>query len=138
MLLVLDTSVLVAAVRSKAGLARRVLDGCLFGDFTPALSVPLFFEYEAVLTRDRHLRAAGATREDIDALLDLIAARSDLFAPGFRWRPQLPDPADEFLLDLAVAASAPIVTYNVRHFGAASDFGVKVVTPRQFLEQTKP
>jgi predicted nucleic acid-binding protein len=52
----------------------------------------------------------------------------------FRLRPLLPDPDDEFLLELAVAGRADgIVTHNVRHFAGAERVGIRVMTPREFL-----
>ena len=56
----------------------------------------------------------------------------------FRLRPALPDPGDEFLLELAVAGRADaIVTHNVRHFVGAERFGIPVMTPREFLEDNR-
>jgi predicted nucleic acid-binding protein len=47
----------------------------------------------------------------------------------------LPDPGDEFLLELAVAGRADaIVTHNVRHFAGVERFGIQVMTPREFLK----
>lgn len=49
------------------------------------------------------------------------------------WRPALHDPADEFILELAVAAHCPaIVTHNVRDFGGAQSFDIAVLTPGEF------
>ena len=51
------------------------------------------------------------------------------------WRPYLPDPEDDLVLELAVNAGCGyIVTYNIRHFQEAGDFGIKVVTAKEFLQ----
>ena len=59
--LVLDTDVLVAALRSDQGASRRLLIGALDRAFEVLASVPLIIEYEAVLTRPEHLEASGLT-----------------------------------------------------------------------------
>jgi predicted nucleic acid-binding protein len=48
--------------------------------------------------------------------------------------PELPDPDDEFVLELAFVARCDfIVTHNVRDLRAAERFGIRVVTPGEFL-----
>ena len=52
----------------------------------------------------------------------------------FLWRPYLPDPKDDSVLELALAGSASfIITHNTRHFRGADALGIRVVTPDQFL-----
>ena len=51
MSVVLDTSVLVAAARSSTGASQRLLRLLPDARFQPVISVPLFAEYSAVLTR---------------------------------------------------------------------------------------
>ncbi len=54
----------------------------------------------------------------------------------FLWRPYLPDPKDDMLLELAVEAGCDfIVTYNARDFREIERFDITVVTPKEFLEQ---
>ena len=69
-----------------------------------------------------------------------FAARSELRLIHFLWRPFLPDPADDMVLELAVAARAThIVTFNVRHFvDVERVFGIRPVTPGQFLASLPP
>ena len=55
----------------------------------------------------------------------------------FTWRPNLPDEADNHIVELAIAGGATmIVTNNVRHLnrGELRFPGLRVVTPRDFLE----
>ena len=56
---VLDTDVLVAALRSDAGASRQVLEAARTRRFDLLLSVPLMLEYESVLTRPERLAASG-------------------------------------------------------------------------------
>ncbi len=51
-----------------------------------------------------------------------------------RWRPKLRDPNDDFLLELAVKSNAMIITLDKKDFILASEFGLVVMTPKEFLE----
>jgi len=54
----------------------------------------------------------------------------------YLWRPQLHDPKDDMILELAMAAQAnAIVTFNKDHFKEASDFGIEVITPQALLSR---
>jgi putative PIN family toxin of toxin-antitoxin system len=133
--IVLDTDVMVAALRSNAGASRQLLIHALTRRFDLLLSVPLMLEYEAVLKRPEHLRTAGATRDDIDAILDALAAAGVPVIPNFSWRPELTDPGDEMILEVAVNGQADlIVTFNLRDLrNAARTFGVRAIRPPEAL-----
>lgn len=134
MRVVLDTNVLVAALRSKDGASADVLRAAFDGRFTLIANVALFAEYEAVLTRPEHLEAGGVTRQDVTEALDELAALIEPAEPHFSWRPQLGDPDDEMVLDAAVIGGVEaIVTFEVATFGAAAArFGIDVLTPGAF------
>ena len=74
------------------------------------------------------------THEDIDAILSflcLTANRREIF---YLWRPILPDPEDDFILELAVESSADfIITFNVKDFTGIEKFGLEAITPGEFL-----
>jgi len=136
MRVVLDTSVLVAAVRSRRGASFEVLSRLGRGDFEIAVSVSLVLEYESVLLR--HIADAGLEEKDVDDLIDYIcriAVRQKVF---FLWRPFLRDPKDDLVLELAVAAGCEaVVTHNVRDFRGAEKVGVRVLTPGRFLQELR-
>ena len=92
-------------------------------------------EYEAVLKRPEHLKAANLEREDVDTILNVLTDRLIPVHPDFLWRPQLQDPADELVLEAAVNGSASaIVTFNVRHLHpAAARFGKAVLRPAELV-----
>ena len=128
---VLDTNVLVAGLRSRRGAAFRLLSEVGKASFEIALSVPLVLEYEDALLRPG---VTNLGQRDVDVLLDYfckVAHQQQIF---YLWRPLLPDPKDDMLLELAVAARCrSIITYNVRDFVGAEKFGVSVLEPGPFL-----
>jgi len=132
---VLDTDVLVAAFRSNAGASRWILEAALAKRFELLLSVPLMFEYEAVLSRPEHLAASGASVQDVGNVLDAFAAVGKPVRLAFRWRPALPDPNDDMVLETAVNGQAhAIVTFNERDFNPVTvRFGCSVMRPRDFV-----
>jgi len=132
---VLDTDVMVAALRSNAGASRYLLEAARAHKFDLLLSVPLMLEYEFVLTRPEHLAASGATREDVNAVLDelaVIGRRVELAIPT---RPMLADPNDEMVLETAINGQADaIVTFNDRDFKlVARRFRCLVMRPGELV-----
>jgi putative PIN family toxin of toxin-antitoxin system len=129
--LVLDTNVLVAALRSDRGASRKLLLAALDREIQVIASVPLIIEYEAVLTRPHNLAAIGLSIEEMNVVLDAVAAVAEPVLLHFHWRPQLKDPADEMVLETAVNGRADrLVTFDLRHLRpAARAFGVPAVTP---------
>lgn len=132
MRVVLDSSVLVAALRSRRGASFRILELLRAQRFEIAVSVPLALEYEATLVR--HSKELGLAISEAMSLVDSLCSAGHLQEIHFLWRPALNDPTDEFVLELAVAGRcAAIVTHNVRDFDGAKAFNVGVVTPGEFL-----
>lgn len=131
MRLVLDTDVMVAALRSDRGASRQLLLAALNGEIQLLVSVPLMFEYEAVLTRPIHLDAADLNAKEVGEILDAVAKIAIPVHLRFLWRPRLKDPADEMVLETAVNGGAErLVTFNIRHLAdAARQFGIRVVAP---------
>ena len=128
---VLDTNVLVAALRSDKGASRRILLAALDGKLSVVVSVPLMVEYEAVLTRPEQLAAFGISADEVQEILNALAIVLEPIRLRFLWRPQLRDPADEMVLETAVHGQASrLITFNIRHLKvAAQKFGIRVLTP---------
>jgi putative PIN family toxin of toxin-antitoxin system len=133
---VLDTSVVAAAFRSRNGaswvLLERIADRRLIALATPAL----FLEYEAVLKRTEQRVVSGLTLEEVDDRLSALASAIEPVTAHFIWRPQLADADDEMVLDAAVNGCADaLVTFNVRDFVvAAKRFNLAVMRPGEALE----
>jgi putative PIN family toxin of toxin-antitoxin system len=136
---VLDTDVMVAALRSSLGASRQLLLAALSQEFALLLSVPLILEYEAVLTRPEHLAASRLRRSEVERLLDDLASVATPVRLAFRWRPCLSDPNDDMVLETAVNGSASaIVTFNQHDFERASrNFRCAVLLPAEALAQIR-
>jgi putative PIN family toxin of toxin-antitoxin system len=137
--IVLDTSVVVAGLRASLGAANAVLRLVAQRRLILLATPPLFLEYEDVLKRPEHRLAHGLAPEQIDDLLAELAALIEPVELHFRWRPQVSDPGDEMVLEVAISGNADaVVTYNVADFAAAADrFGIVVLRPADVLKKVK-
>jgi putative PIN family toxin of toxin-antitoxin system len=134
--LVVDTNILVQARRSGRGASNALLRAADDGRFQMLASVPLFMEYEAVLSRPEHLLASGLTIDAVRRFLDYLASRIEPVKLHYLWRPQLVDVADEMVLETAINGRADaIVTFNGRHFQPAVRFGIEVVQPGEIMRR---
>jgi putative PIN family toxin of toxin-antitoxin system len=132
--IVLDTNVLFAGLRSQRGASYKLLT--ILNDIRWQLNIStaLLFEYEEILKRQQ--AQLGLSLEDIDNVIEAICSIANKRSIFYLWRPILNDPDDDFLLDLAVESQADyIITYNQKDLQAANKFGIKVVTPKQFLQE---
>lgn len=132
MRLVLDTCVIVAAVKSRNGASHVLVELATTGQVETVLTVPLINEYEDVLYRPEH-RVVGWTDEDLAGLIDSLLVSAEQINPNFSYRPTLRDEGDELVLEAAINGRADIVTFNVRDFEPASRFGRRVLRPGEAL-----
>ena len=132
--IVIDTNVFISALRSRRGASFKLLSMLGGSAFEISVSVPLVLEYEALAKRQA--RALGLDSTTIDDILDYVcqvARRREIF---FLWRPYLKDPNDDLVLELAVESESEfIITYNRRDFAGIETFGIKVLTPKEFLQK---
>ncbi|TWB58653.1 putative PIN family toxin of toxin-antitoxin system [Nitrospirillum viridazoti] len=136
MRLVLDTNILVHARRSKRGASNALLRAADQNAFRMLASVPLFLEYEAVLTRPEQLLATGLSRSLVLGFLNYLAGLVEPVRLHYLWRPQLGDVADEMVLETAINGRADaIVTFNQKHFIPAARFGIDLLFPEDALRR---
>jgi putative PIN family toxin of toxin-antitoxin system len=129
---VLDTNVLVAALRSSRGASHQLLRRLGTDTFEHVVSVALVLEYEDALTRPES--GIALSRTDIEAVLDYLCASGRQQPIHYLWRPALPDPKDDLVLEVAVNGECEaIVTFNARDFQGAERFGLAVLTPAELL-----
>jgi len=133
MKIVIDTNVLVAALRSRRGASFKLVSALPSDKFAIAISVPLVFEYEDALKR---LESSAITEQDIGDFIDFLCEIGHHQEIFFLWRPFLPDPSDDHVLEVAVAAGCDtIVTYNKRDFRGIEHFGMRILDPRELLSE---
>jgi len=130
---VIDTNVLISALRSKQGASHMLL--LLLADdvFVPNVSVPLFIEYESVAKRAGLI--ADLNSNDINSILDYFLSKSNIRKIFYLWRPFLKDQKDDLVLEVAVESQSEyIITFNTSDFSGCEKFGVKIVTPYEFMK----
>lgn len=131
--IVADTNVFVTALRSQFGASYKLFSLIDEDIYQLNLSVPLALEYEAVAKR--MIGEIALSEKEVDDILDFIINNSNHWQIYYLWRPQLKDPGDDMVLELAVTANCNyIVTYNVNDFKGIEKFGIKAITPKEFLE----
>lgn len=133
---VMDTNVFVCALRSNRGASAEVLRQLRAGRWTLVLSNHLLHEYEELAKRQA--ADLGLTLADVDDVLDALCLAAHQQRLSHGWKPVLTDPDDEPLVQLATEGGAgAIVTYNVRHLQPAAEFGILVLTPKEFLTELR-
>ena len=138
MVVVIDTNVFVAGLRSEGGASRKVLRDALQGRIEPLFGNALWLEYEDLLGRAVWTNiTTSEERLQVLAALAQVGRWVDIY---YGWRPNLPDEADNHLIELAIAGgAAAIITHNVRDIrrGELLLNGLQVLTPADYLEKMR-
>ena len=129
---IIDTNVIYSGLNSKRGASYKLLEILPENKFDIAVSVPMVLEYESVLKRSiKHLSKA-----EIDDFIDYLCTISRHIEIFYLWRPALKDPTDDMVLELAITANAKyVITYNIKDFQIAEHYGIKPITPNDFLKK---
>lgn len=136
--IVVDTNVFIAAILNPSGRNRDVIRACLLGKAIPVFGASLFHEYEDLLGRSELMKKSPITSEERATLLDAFLSTADWTKVYYLWRPNLPDEADNHLVEIALAGSAgSIITNNTKDLkhGELRFPGLRIQTPNQFLSQ---
>ena len=134
--IVVDTSVLISALIGEKGPSRALLRECLNGRYNSLVSNTLFYEYEAVSSRESIRQRCPLSPDEIRELLNAFYSICQWTTIYYLWRPNLLDENDNFLVELAVAGNAAcIVTNNVKDLkNAELTFpGLHVLRPKELL-----
>jgi putative PIN family toxin of toxin-antitoxin system len=132
--IVLDTNVLLSGLKSNRGYSYKLLEQLPSRRFDICVSVLLILEYESVLLN--HRETIGMSESDIKSVLDYLCLVGQMTNIYYLWRPFLKDPFDDHVLEVAVnSKSRFIVTHNKKDFRNVEQFGIGVLTPKEFLEE---
>lgn len=137
MRVVLDTNVLIAAMRSPRGASAEVLQLALNKRITLVGGLSLALEYLDVCGRPESRAGTNIAEADALRFANEVVAQLDPVEISFRWRPAAPDPGDDHVIETALnGGAAAIVTFNTRDFSrAAARFGLQVLTPADILRR---
>lgn len=136
--MVIDTNVLVGAILSRGdGDNRNVLRACLRGLVRPVIGMALFSEYEDLLLRSDVMAKSPLSEVERLTLVESFFSVCEWVMVYYLWRPNLPDEADNHLIELALAGGANvIVTNNLRDVsrGELRFPSLNILPPNQFLK----
>ncbi len=137
MLVTLDTNILYQALMSKSGASNFILQQVRKRKIRIALSVPVFYEYQDVLTRKKSLEDFRLQLDDAEKFLRFIAYIGKPFQIYFLLRPNLQDEKDNKIAELAVTSQSDfLITSNIRDFkNAELKFDrLNIITPSEFVK----
>lgn len=130
---ILDTNVILAAMRSQTGASHKLLLTLGHARWQSVVSPALMYEYEDVARRPGNV--PGLTSQDITDILNQIYRQSHRQLIWFSWRPMSSDPGDDVILEAAIAGGCDfVVSFNERHLRAAREFGIEILTPADLLK----
>jgi putative PIN family toxin of toxin-antitoxin system len=130
--IVIDTNVIVSALRSRRGFSFKLLSIIDDKRFEVFISVPLILEYEDAVKREK--TNIKLIKSEIDDVLDFICSVANERKIFYLWRPFLKDPKDDMILELAVESECDyIITFNIKDFIGIETFGIKTLTPKEFI-----
>lgn len=133
---VLDTSVIVSALRSQRGASFKLLEWIDSGRYVPHLSIPLAYEYQEATKR--LLGQIELNEQEIDDILDFVTAYCRQVTIYYLWRPLVKDADDDMVAETAISAGCDgIVTHNIRDFQGLDRFGLNLWTPGSFLRMLR-
>jgi uncharacterized protein len=137
MRVVLDTNVVVSGILLPSSVPARVLSLIHFSRIVPVVDSRMLAEYEEVLLRPRLKTPPAVASDFLGRLRDVsdhvivapeAAARVDHLS--------LLDADDRPFMEVAVsAAAAAIITGNTKHYPAAGLEPIRVLTPRQLVDE---
>ena len=133
----MDTNVLYQALRSNAGASYFILGLIRKRKIRLALSIPVFAEYQDVLSRDSTLQDLNLSQTDIDKVLVFISYIAVPYNISFVFRPNLRDEDDNKFVELTIVSNAQfLITNNIKDFHYDKNLSfpdLNVVTPAEYV-----
>lgn len=133
---ILDTSVIISALRSKQGASYVLLLQAVRKQLPIVMNFKLLAEYRDVLTRSKMQSELVFNLAEIEIILAWLAIVAEESRINFLWRPNLKDEADNYLIEIAVVMQpCTIITHNLKDFRHSELLfpNVLVKQPRQIL-----
>jgi putative PIN family toxin of toxin-antitoxin system len=131
--IVIDTNVIVSSLRSRRGYSYKLLSILDDDRMQVFISVPVILEYEDAIKREK--LNIKYRKSEIDDFLDFVCLVGEQRKIHYLWRPILKDRKDDMFLELAVESESDfIITFNKRDFAGTEKFGIKILTPKEFLK----
>jgi putative PIN family toxin of toxin-antitoxin system len=129
---VFDTHVIVSAALYEKSLPALLLSLGLEGKVRFFISPALLNEYETVLKRPRFKLGHKETAE----LIEKIKQKAVMVTPTKELTILEADETDNRILECAAKAKADfVITGNKRHFPFEEFKGIKILTPREFINK---
>jgi putative PIN family toxin of toxin-antitoxin system len=131
---IIDTNVVVAGLISKNPVATvcQILDAMLSGRLPYLLSPDLLDEYQQVLSRPKIKRLHGLNEQEVDCILEELAANAVWRNPSVS--DDAPDPGDNHLWSLLKSQQGSILVTGDKMLSANPPSKASVISPKHFLE----
>lgn len=135
MIVVIDTNVVFQG-RALKHPYRRILDACVDGRITWAVSNPILKEYEEVIRR----KEPASSWHDMELLMEfMMLTYGNLLhvRPSFQFHVVMDDLDDNAFTDCAITVHADYVITSDKHFAPLANAGYKPqpITPEAFIER---
>lgn len=131
MRIVLDTNVLVSGLLAPFGKCGEIVRMLTLDKIELCVDARILLEYDDVLHRPKF----DIDPHSVDVVMEYIQNTSDFHATSPLDRP-LPDEDDNPFLEVALSSAAEcLVTGNLKHFPMRCRAGVRVLSPKQFLDE---
>jgi len=139
LLVVLDADVIIAGTLAPTGACHDILDSWLAGDFEVAACPRLLWEVEKAL---KHPRIAGKYQldtSDVDSWVRRLGAESSHYDDPQDPPPRVPDdPADDYLIQLAVDSDAVALVSRDRHlWHTSAPTQLEILRPNEFVARLR-
>jgi hypothetical protein len=134
MTLVLDTNVIVSALLSPAGHPAEIINLWEAEKIEVVSSPPLLIELERVLQYPRVQKYLKRTQSDVDAFLRQFKKIAITVEPQMTLDIIKEDPADNRVLECAVAGEASYIISGNDHLLKIKEYkGIVILKPAEFL-----
>lgn len=132
---VLDTNVLISGLIAEGGPTSKAVDAWLEGKYTLVISLYLVQEISAVLSYPRIRARIRLSEREVDAIVAALLSQAEVTAGRLHMPGVTRDPKDDAIVACAIEGDADVIVSGDQDLLVlGDDKGVRVITPRQFVE----